>query len=90
MNKQELERILERELDRWCAKPYQALIAELEDTVNYEGREGAASYQVEVLMLERTPERVHVSLAVDDGGWRAFIPLSTDFLVYRDGRVDRP
>jgi hypothetical protein len=90
MDKQELQRVLDRELDRWCAKPYEALVAELTDAVNYEGGEGAASYQVEVLMLERTLERVHVSLAVDDGGWRAFLPLSTDFLVHRDGRVDRP
>jgi len=27
---------------------------------------------------------------LDSGGWTQLIPLSTSFLVYRDGRVDRP
>lgn len=62
MDKRELQRVLDRELDRWCAKPYQALVTDLADTVTYSGGDGAASYRVEVLMLERTPRAGRPSL----------------------------
>ena len=43
-----------------------------------------------VALAESEAEYVHVTVAVDDGGWRAFFPLSTSLLVYRDGRIDKP
>lgn len=43
---------------------------------------------VEIILIEKTTEYVHVGVSVDDGGWRAFLPLSNSFLVYRDGIVD--
>jgi hypothetical protein len=90
MEKAELTERLKAELNEWSRKTYHSLATELQDVVVYQRGEEASRYQVEVLMYEHTPEYVHVGLMLDAGGWRQFIPLSTSFLVYRDGRVDRP
>ena len=89
MNKDDLKQCLRRERERWSAKSYDGLVAELQSVVAYSVGEGSASYQVEVELLECEAEYVHVLVGIDDGGWRAFKPLSTDFLVYRDGRVEK-
>lgn len=89
MNKNDLKECLRVEVERWCAKSFDALVAELADVVACTG-EGSVFYQVEVQLLERQPEYVHVAVAVDDGGVRAFMPLSTSFLVYRHGRIEEP
>jgi hypothetical protein len=84
-----LRECLDREVGRWASKSY-AELASLEGPVPYDNEgAGESFYQTEVTILERTAEYVHVSVAVDDGGWRAIMPLGTDFLVYKDGRVDR-
>lgn len=57
--------------------------------VYYEHGEGDSYYKVELTMLEYTEDYVQVAISVDDGGWRAIKPLSHDFLVYKDGRVDK-
>ena len=91
MDQSELIGCLKQELEQWSKKPYAALIAELKEEVVYERGEGAERCQVEVQLLENTPEYVHVSVAVDDGTFRRFIsPMSTSFLVYQDGRIDQP
>jgi hypothetical protein len=89
MEKAGLIGCLKRELEEWSKKPYSTLIAELHDEVVYERGDGANLCQVEVLLLESTPDYVHVSVAVDDGSFKRFIsPLSTSFLVHSDGRRD--
>jgi hypothetical protein len=65
------------------------LVTELLDVVAYSVGEGSGSYQVEVQVLECESEYVHILVGVDDGGWRAFAPLNTSFLVFRDGRVEK-
>jgi hypothetical protein len=89
MDKDDLRECFRREVDRWSAMPFDALLAGLAEVVAYTG-EGPDFYQVEVQLLECEPEYVHVAVAVDDGGWRAFVPLSASFLVYRDGRIEKP
>lgn len=89
MTKDTLAQCLLRERDRWSAKSYEVLIAELRDVVAYSVGEGSSFYQVEVQVLECNGEYVHVLIGVDDGGWRAFAPLNASFLVYEDGRVEK-
>lgn len=84
-----LQAHLRRETDEWAAKSFETLRAELRDVVAYERGGGDDAYQVEVQLLEDEEEYLHVGLAVDDGGWRAFAPFCSSFLVYRDGRVDK-
>ena len=88
-SKVELEAALRQEVDRWAAKSYDALREELRDVVAYQRGHGESCHQFEVQLLEDTEEYVHVSIGVDDGGWRAFTPLCAGFLVYRDGHVDK-
>jgi hypothetical protein len=89
MNRDTLRRCLEREVDEWAAIPAAELEERLKDGCSYQRGEAAGEYQVEAMLLECTPEYLHVSISVDDGGLRAFLPLTQSFLVFRDGRVDR-
>ena len=49
--------------------------------------ESGVSYQVEILAVwdGLQPGNLRVIVAVDDGRWRAFIPLSEDFIIAPDG-----
>jgi hypothetical protein len=50
--------------------------------------ESGVQYQVEVQAFwddPRHPGNLRVIIAIDDGGWRAFHPLSADFIVASDG-----
>jgi hypothetical protein len=90
VEKNDLKTCLRLELDHWSAKSYEALVDELRDVVAYSVGEEPRCYQVEVVELERTTDYIHVSVSVDGGGWRAFVPLSTSFIVHADGSVDKP
>jgi hypothetical protein len=83
-------RCLERELDEWTRLPFDELKTRLKDVCAYERGEAPNQHQMEVEMLESTPEYVHVSIGVDSGRLLSFKPLSTSFMVFRDGRVEKP
>jgi hypothetical protein len=77
-SREQLQAVLDGELRRWQAKSYDELIA-LDDPLGYELEGG---FQVEVNVLERLPEYVHVGVAVDDGTFvRACVPLSSSVIV---------
>lgn len=83
-----LKQALEKEKKKYIEKTFDEL-ANINKPITYECGEGDIWYQVEVQLLEKTKEYVHVSIAVDKGkGITAFIPVTDDFLVYKDGRVD--
>jgi len=65
-------KVLEAEVQRWSALPYNRLQAQLATTEVYEVVDGAQRYQVEIDVLENTREYVHVMLSLDDGS----LPLS--------------
>ncbi len=72
---------LDAEVKRWSAKSSEQLVAELVEAgayqVEFEGRQ----YQVEVQLLENTPEYLHVAVSVDDGSLPASLsPLGRSFL----------
>jgi hypothetical protein len=56
------------------------------ETVDVVGSTGA-TYQVQTLAVWDGAEGgdLRVFVAVDDGGWRAFAPLSEDFIIGPDG-----
>jgi hypothetical protein len=55
----------------------------VEDVVGRSGRK----YHLEIQSMwdGRKGEDVRVIVAVDDGGWRSFMPLSDDFIMAPDG-----
>jgi hypothetical protein len=88
MKKELLKHCLRVEVDNQALKSYDEFIHS-EDVDGYEKGVGKSWYQVTVTVLEKTEEYVNVMVSVSGGGWRDFFPLSYNFLVYRDGRVDK-
>lgn len=89
VNDEEARRILHEMAAQLRSESYRALVDRyLRESV---GRtvvaESGVQYQVEVQAFwdGLEPENLRVIVAIDDGGWRAFRPLSTDFIVASDG-----
>jgi hypothetical protein len=73
--------VLDAEVKRWSAMSAAQLIFELPDVKAYEVEFKSKNYQVEVELLENTPEYVNVAVSVDDGALPASIfPLSYNFI----------
>jgi hypothetical protein len=72
-----LSKQLESELRIWKTKSYPELLA-VEFPYAYErGMPGESDcYQVELILLERNDQYVHVSVAVSNGGLSSFFPKS--------------
>lgn len=88
MKKEELKKRLQVEVDAQSLNSYDDFMR-LQEEIVYEKGTGDNWYQVEVEVIEKTEHYVHVAVSVDDGGWRAFHPLSHSFLIYKDRRVDK-
>jgi hypothetical protein len=56
------------------------------ETIEVRGKSGAV-YQVQTQAVwdGGADGDLRIMVAVDDGGWRAFLPLSEDFIVAPDG-----
>ena len=90
MNDQEARRVLDGVVAELRREPYETLVARYLD--ESDGRtvvaESGVEYQVEVEAFwdrPRQPGNLRVIIAIDDGGWRAFRPLNTSFIVASDG-----
>jgi hypothetical protein len=82
--RQEWDRLLAEELERWAAKPWPKVLADIEDgNLAYEVVWDSKTYQVEADLLENTDEYLHVSLAVDDGSLPESIRPASRSFIYR-------
>ena len=88
MNKTEALSVLHGQLQPWRERSW----AQLREGVGQSHRfeETAASgtrYQGEVQVFwDDKPEgAIRVMASIDDGGWRAFVPLTDDFILAPDG-----
>ena len=84
------KRVLDGVVAALRREPYGTLVARyLHESDEYTVvRESGVQYQVEVQAFwdsPRQPANLRVIIAIDDGEWRAFHPLSTDFIVASDG-----
>lgn len=76
----EWRRVLDAEVGRWSAMPYDQLVTALSDHQAYEVELDAKKYQVEVEVLEVAEKYLHIIVAVDDGSLPASVlPLSRSF-----------
>jgi hypothetical protein len=88
VNKTEAGSLAAARLDELRKLPYAELKSFLD---NSETRELVApsgvTYQVETYAFwdDKNAGHLRVSVAVDDGGWRAFLPLGWDFIIAPDG-----
>jgi hypothetical protein len=83
MNKEDAQKILREELQYFENKSYAELAEQVGENLSYEKEtpEGR-SYQLEILILwDSKPEKaIRVIASIDDGGWRAFFPLTDSIL----------
>ncbi len=89
MNNEEAMRVLDRELAVLREESYAALVDRIRaGPVVYERPgTGGTRYQLEIQVLwdDRTGGNVRVIGSIDDGGWRAFVPLTRSFIKAADG-----
>ena len=83
MKKTELLQHLNLEIERLKQKRYQELLKLTEEVETRQSGEGDSFYQVEIQAFYDNKRKgtLRVLVAVDDGGRRAFKPLTGDFLV---------
>ncbi len=88
MNTTEARVILENQLRRYRSFSYSELVRLLDQTLTAEIRgESGVDYQLEIDVLwdGRPNGNVRVLGSIDDGGWRAFVPLVDSFVMAPDG-----
>jgi hypothetical protein len=74
-------KVLEAEVQRWSALSAEELIAKLDDIQVYEVTLDGKPHQVEVELLQDTPEFVQVMVAVDDGSLpQSIVPVTEIFI----------
>ena len=87
MEPEEALNLLNTKLDDYCKLSYAEVAAKIgdEEVVEVTGPSGTA-YQIEIqIVWDGKPNGdIRVLGAVDDGGWRAFVPLTADVLIRRD------
>lgn len=88
MDKQEAEALLRGKLGEYRVLPYSELAARI-DTGDYCTVPGASSpeYQLEIQIFwdDDAGKNVRVIGSIDDGGLRAFFPLTYSFIMAPDG-----
>ena len=88
MDKTEAKRILTEQLERYRKKSHSELTQLMTEPENFTvvGDSGA-KYQLEIEAVwdDESAKDLRVMGSIDDGGWRAFIPLSDDFIMRIDG-----
>jgi hypothetical protein len=84
----EARALLIKHLQSYRERAYAELVALIGDVqVAQLAGAGGVEYQVEVDFLwdGRTGENIRVIGSIDDGGWRAFLPLCDSFIMAPDG-----
>jgi hypothetical protein len=83
MHKEEAQRIIAAELAKFRAQPYENLANIIDKPICYEtsGPTGLI-YQIEIQAFwdDKPQGNMRVMGSIDDGGIRAFFPLSLDFI----------
>jgi hypothetical protein len=90
MDRAEAKSILAKALTRFAARPYDELVASIRHTEveNVVGDSGA-EYQIEIdVFWDSKPDgNLRIVASIDDGGWRAFVPLTDSVIMKPDGTL---
>ncbi len=88
MNKEEAKTILEKLLSAYREKSYKELqyLLETQDTSKVTAESGV-KYQIEFQAVwdDKKDGDIRIMGAIDDGGLRAFMPLTDDFIMSPNG-----
>ena len=88
MNKAEAKSLLSQELSRYRELPHAELFSLIDHSETFErAAPSGVTYQIEmqVFVDDESRQTLRVMGAIDDGGWRAFAPLSDSFILSPDG-----
>ena len=89
MNEKEAQELLQQQLSRLRSQSYAELVQQIGDVSSFEatGPTGA-SYQIEIQFIwdDQQDGNIRVMGAIDDGGIRAFMPLSLSFIMSPAGK----
>jgi hypothetical protein len=88
VNTAEAREILKAQLALWRQRSYSDLAAVVDQCRNFETQAPSGrSYQVEIQVFwdDRPNGDIRVMGSIDDGGWRAFVPVTESFLLSADG-----
>ena len=90
MDEQEARTLLAHEYETWRKQSYQQLVSLMgRDCCEHTDVAGPSGtmYQLEVNILwdGEAGRDVRVIISIDDGGWRAFVPLTDSFIMAPDG-----
>jgi hypothetical protein len=88
MDKTEAGELLRTHLNSWRTRSYRELAALVGETSSFDARGPSGTwYQVSIQVFwDGEPYGdVLVTGSIDDGGWRAFVPLCDSFIMASDG-----
>jgi hypothetical protein len=88
MNTQEAQSLLSEYLAGYRNYSYDELQTRLREIDTYQvNGESGVQYQVEIQVFwdDKLQQNIRVIGAIDDGGWRAFLPLTDSFIMAPDG-----
>lgn len=85
--RREIQEILRGEVAKLRDAPFEALLKYVVPVTWTVTTDSGGSYQVEVTAFwdDKKSRHLRVIVAVDDFGWRAFIPETASFIVAADG-----
>ncbi len=90
MDRAEAKPLLAKELTEFAARPFDMLVASVKhtDVKNVVGESGA-NYQIEfnVFWDSKPDSDLRIMASIDDGGWRAFLPLTDSLIMKPDGTL---
>ncbi len=88
MKKKDLLQHLNLEIEQLKQRRYEDLLKLTEEVEARQSGEGDSFYQVEIqAFCDDKTGTLRVIVAMDDGGLRAFKPLTDDFLITRSGQL---
>jgi hypothetical protein len=88
MNRVEALSVLQSQLQPWRERSWTQLREEVGQSHRFEVMaESGTWYQgdVQVFWDDKPDGAIRVMASIDDGGWRAFVPLTADFILAPDG-----
>jgi hypothetical protein len=89
MTEAQLRELLSQETLAWAERSLADIVAELAKPQTYRRGTGDTRHEIEVTLLEATDDYIHVQTSISDGSlvW-ALTPITSSFLIYRDGRIE--
>jgi hypothetical protein len=89
MTEAQLRELLSQETLTWVERAPADIVAELAKPQTYRRGTGDTWHEIEVTLLEATDDYIHVKTSINDGSlvW-ALKPITSSFLIYRDGRIE--